>query len=99
MVFAKDGAVGEGMTEDGGLEAAARKWRGVLFCEVEKGGEDVDEVGSCGDALVARGIRMANDHGDAHGAFVEALFLPYAVVPAHFAVVADVDDNGVVAQG
>ena len=99
MVFAEDGAVGEGMTADGGEEAAAGQWRGVLFGEVEKGGEDVDEVGSCGDALVALGVWMANDHGDAHGVFVEALFLPYTVVSTHFAVVADVDDDGVVAQG
>ena len=98
MVFAEDGAVGEGMTVDGGEEAAAGQWRGVLFGEVEKGGEDVDEVGSCGDALVALGVWVANDHGDAHGVFVEALFLPYTVVSAHFAVVADVDDDGVVAQ-
>ena len=87
------------MTEDSGEEAAAGQWRGVLFGEVEKGGEDVDEVGSCGDALVARGVWVANDHGDAHGVFVETLFLPYTVVSAHFAVVADVDDDGVVAQG
>ena len=38
------------MAEDGGQEAAAGQWRGILFGEVEKGGEDVDEVGSCGDA-------------------------------------------------
>ncbi len=87
------------MTVDGGEEAAAGQWRGVLFGEVQKGGENVDEVGSCGDALVARGVWMANDHGDAYGVFVEALFLPYTVVSAHFAVVADVDDDGVVAQG
>ena len=99
MVFAKDGAVGEGVTADGGEEAAAGQWRGVLFGEVEKGGKDVDEVGSCGDALVAFGVWMSNDHGNANGAFVEALLLPYTVVPAHFAVVADVDDDGVVAQG
>ena len=42
---------------------------------------------------------MANDHGNAHGVLVETLFLPYTVVSAHFAVVADVDDDGVVAQG
>ncbi len=74
---------------------------GAGFCSARsiKGGEDVGEVGTCGDALVARGIRMANDHGDAHGVFVEALLLPYTVVPTHFAVVADVDDNGIVAQG
>ena len=71
----------------------------VLFGEVEKGGEDVDEVGSCGDALVARSVWVANDHGNAHGVFVETLFLPYPVVSTHFAVVADVDDDGVVAQG
>ena len=87
------------MTEDGGHEATTGQWRGVLFGEVEKGGEDVDEVGSCGDALVARGVWVANDHGNAHGVFVETLLLPYPVVPAHFAVVADVDDYGVVAQG
>ena len=29
-----------------GREAAAGQWRGVLFGEVEKGGEDVDEVGA-----------------------------------------------------
>ena len=49
--------------------------------------------------LVARGVWVANDHGNAHGVFVETLLLPYPVVPAHFAVVADVDDDGVVAQG
>ena len=42
---------------------------------------------------------MADDHGNANGVFVEALFLPDAVVACHFAVVADVDDDGVVAQG
>ncbi len=99
MVFAEDGAVGEGMSEDGGHEAAAGQWRGVLFGEVEKSGEDVDEVGACSDALVARGVWVSNDHGDAYGVFVKALFLPYTVVSAHFAVVADVDDDGVVAQG
>ena len=99
MVFAEDGAVGEGMTVDGGQEAAAGQWRGVLFGEVEKGGKDVNEVGSCGDALVACSVWVANDHGDAHGVFVETLFLPYTVVSTHFAVVADVDDDGVVAQG
>ena len=99
MVFAEDGAVGKDLTVDGGQEAAAGQWRGILFGEVEKGGEDVDKVGSCGDALVACGVWMANDHGDAYGVFVKALFLPYTVVSTHFAVVADVDDDGVVAQG
>ena len=99
MVFGHDNLFREGFCAQRRHQASSPKsLRNRSGGEVQQGGHDVDEADILVDADALCQIRSPYYERHAYRGLVETLLLPDPMLPGHLAMIAEVDDYGVLAQ-